>query len=270
MKNNEVTREILSQVIFDELKDLSVALDGLMLSKYLYMFKTGVEMVTKSGAVSKPPPIGPFLGWMIKVYQGEYAPSDGIDPYVKIRFTGEFLNDLVKEAQSSDIAWQAAKELGGWFLRFENSVPCILHSFLVGEKPERKQGRHPLEKLHRDLCVVMLLNGIVNAGFQPVSRNPDPIYKNSFSLCDVMERALQLLPINISFDGVRAIWTKRKQLSQYLPEFSISIESDKDGTWCYMTYMDRKFFERSFQFESQAKARFLLFLKIIPVSPATH
>lgn len=265
MKNDEVTREILSQIILDELKDLSVALDGLILSKYLYMFMTGIEMETKSGAVSKPPPIGPFLGWMIKVYQGGCAPSDGVDPYVKIRFTGEFLDDLVKEAQSNDIAWQAAKELGGWFLKFDNSVPCTLHSFLVEEKPERKQGRHPLEKFHRDLCIVMLLNGIVKAGFKPVSRNPDHVYENFFSLCDVMERALHLLPINISFAGIRAIWRKRKQLARYLPEFSIYLESDKDGTWCYMTYMDRKFFERNFQFDSQSKAHFLLFLKIIPV-----
>jgi hypothetical protein len=240
MQNNKETRKSLSSIFASELMELSAHLDGMTLSKFIYMFSTGVEMITKNGHISKLPPIGPSLGWMINVFQGKSSPEGVYDPYQKIQFTGELLDDLIKESESNETAWFAAKEIACWYLKEKHDVPKKLHTFLTDEKPKRKRGRHDLENRHRNVCIVMLLNAVENAGFKPVTRNPDPLYGNFRSLCDVMENALEQIGRKLSYAGVRKIWHKRDELNEYIPEFRISIESEQNGKVCYMGYADTR------------------------------
>lgn len=266
MQNDEQTRKILSRIFASELKDLSLHLDWMTLSKFIYMFSTGVEMITRSGNNSKMPSIGPSLGWMIDVFEGKNSPEGVKDPYEKIQFTGEFLDDLLKEAESNEIAWMAAKELAIWFLKEKDSVPKKLYPFLTGEKPKRKPGRHPLENLHRNVCIVMLLTAIEKQGFKPLTRNSDSIYNNFYSLCDVMATALNHIGGNLSYTGVKRIWHKRRELSKHIPEFRISIESDRNVKVCYIGYADTSRLKSDLQIEAQQCWMIKKFILSPPVS----
>lgn len=257
MQNDEETRKILSHIFASELRDLSLHLDGMILSKYLYMLSTGVEMTTRGGKVTKPPPtIGPFLGWMIKVFEGGCAPEYARDPFEKIRFTGEFLDDLLKDAQSIDVARTAARELTAIFLKQDKNIPEKLHPFLFdvlgNDQPKRKRGRHPLENLHRDVCIVMLLIAIEKMGYKPITRNTDPIYGNTRSLCDVMEAALNSLGIRLSYEAIKAIWRRRNELKKHVPEFRISIETEKNRKVCYIGYADSSLLQPGVPKEAQS------------------
>lgn len=263
MKITLQNRKLLTYVFASELKGAYVHLDGRQISKYLYMFSSGVELIKKDGTSHKYAPIGPFLGWMIDLVEGKPAPSMSLDPFVSIRFTGENLDQLLKESQINNVAWDAAAELARRLLKQNGIVPKLLIPYLTGEeihRPRTNRGRHPMENKHRDTCIIMLLSEALRAGYGLVTRNDEPALGKNDSLCDVMDEALKSIQlpqksatINLhkSYAAIKSIWLRRKHLEQYLPVFHFSIENENGRPVCYVGYANPDLANTETPIESQ-------------------
>lgn len=152
---------------------------------------------------------------------GRSAPPWEEDPFIKIRFTGEHVKELLIAAKINLPAWMAAKELAGRLLEQKNQIPDDLQSFLVEmdrKMPKAKKGRNSHEKLFRDFHIVLLLNSVEDSGL-PVTRNPDPMYAKENSRCDAMKLALESIGISLSYEAIRSIWYKKEKLKNVFKEF---------------------------------------------------
>lgn len=218
--NNPVFEEVKKYFSF-MLRGSFVNLDGMTLSKIYYMFLSGIELIQQSGRCTKTLPIGLEYCYAMHTFFDRPAPP-WEDPYVKIRFTGEHIKELLIEAKTKIPAWMAAKELAVRLQQQKDPIPIELQSFLIeaNEKsiPKRQRGRHFHEKLFRDYNIALLLDSVEDTGIS-ITRNPDPVYGKENSRCDAMKLALESIGISLSYEAIRSIWYKREQHMRIFQEF---------------------------------------------------
>ena len=222
MQTNDPVFEDVKNYFSFALRGAFVDLDGMELTKIYYMFLTGIELTTKNGHCRIALPIGMDYFYAMHVFLGYPAPPWEEDPFIKIRFTGEHIEELLHEAKIKISAWMAARELAIRLLEQEDPVPEGLRSFLVDingkTKPKRNRGRHFHDNFFRDYHIVLLLSSVDDTHL-PITRNPDPMYKQENSLCDAMKRALESIGVLLSYAAIRSIWYKRETLKKVFQEF---------------------------------------------------
>jgi hypothetical protein len=219
------TYEMIKLFLQHELRGMLVSSDYQSLSKQIYMYATGVELITESGKAVKLPVIGPSLSWMAAVSQGEKAPSGRTDPFVKMHYTGEKLEPLIKDALENAIAWDALKELSNKIYEQDGSLPRSLQAFFSKNEKPQKRGQNPQLLIHRNICIIMLIEALEKIDYTSVGRNSEPMYNNNkFSLCDAVRDVLSILGIELSFEAVKGIWTSRKKYEKDIPEYLLCID----------------------------------------------
>lgn len=222
MQANDPVFEDVKNYFCFALRGAFAGLDGMDLTKIYFMFLSGIELISRSGHCSKVLPIGMDYCYAMHVFFDRPAPPWDEDPFVKIRFTGEHIEELLRAAKTNIAAWMAAKELARRLHQQKDSIPNNLQTFLVEmderamPKPER--GRRFHEKLFRNFHIALLLESVNDSGL-PLARNPDPIYDKENSLCDAMKQALEEIGISLSYEAVRSVWYKRKKLKAIFQDF---------------------------------------------------
>lgn len=221
MQTNDLVFEDVKNYFSFCLRGAFAGLDGMTLTKIYYMFLSGIELISQSGRCSKTLPIGLEYCFAMHTFFDRPAPP-WEDPYVKIRFTGEHIKELLIAAKTKIPAWMAAKELAVRLQQQKDPIPIELQSFLIeaNEKtmPKRQRGRHSHEKLFRDFHIATLLDSVEDTGI-PITRNPDPMYAKENSRCDAMKLALESIGISLSYEAIRSIWYKREQHKSIFQEF---------------------------------------------------
>ncbi|MBS0272630.1 MAG: hypothetical protein JSR85_08310 [Proteobacteria bacterium] len=222
MQTNDPMFEDVKNYFSFVLRGSFANLDGMTLSKIYYMFLSGIELISQSGRCSKTLPIGLEYCYAMHTFFGRPAPPWEGDPFIKIRFTGEHIKELLVAAKTKLSAWMAAKELALRLQQQKDPIPTELQSFLIETDertmPKRQRGRHSHEKLFRDFHIVILLNSADDTGLS-ITRNPDPMYGKEHSRCDAMKLALESVGISLSYEAIRSIWYKREQLKSIFQEF---------------------------------------------------
>ena len=227
MQANDPVFEDVKKYFSFALQGAFVVLDGMTLSKIYFMFLSGIELISQSGCRCKVLPIGIHYCYAMHVFFDHPAPPWSEDPFVKIRFTGEHIEGLLRAAKTNVAAWMAAKELAKKLLEQKDHVPEELLSLLMDidlkNKPKRQRGKHFYETFFRDFQIVLLLESINDTGLS-ITRNPDPLYKSKNSLCDAMRLALESRGIPLSFETIRSIWHKRNQLKRVFQYFTFCLK----------------------------------------------
>lgn len=222
MQTNDPVFEDVKNYFSFALRGAFVGLDGITLSKIYFMFLSGIELISQSGQHCKVLPIGMHYCFAMHVFFDRPAPPWEKDPFVKIRFTGEHVEELLCAAKTNIAAWMAAKELAQKLLEQNGYLPEKLLSFLLDidqkSKPRRQRGKHFYETFFRDFQIVLLLSSVNDTGLS-ITRNPDPLYKSKNSLCDAMRLALESIGIPLSFETIRSIWNKRDELKRIFQDF---------------------------------------------------
>ncbi|MGE4574699.1 MULTISPECIES: hypothetical protein [Parachlamydia] len=232
MRTNDPVFEEVKNYFSFALRGAFAGLDGMTLSKIYFMFLSGIELISQSGRCCKILPIGLEYCYAMHTFFGRPAPP-WEDPYVKIRFTGEHVKELLVAAKTKISAWMAAKELAARLQQQKDPIPIELQSFLIemDEKtmPKRQRGRHSHEKLFRDFHIVILLNSVYDTHL-PITRNPDLMYGKENSRCDAMKLALESVGISLSYEAIRSIWYKREKHRSIFQEFPspLKLLLDKD------------------------------------------
>lgn len=219
--NDSVFEEVKNYFSF-ALRGAFVGLDGMTLSKIYFMFLSGIELISQSGSCCKVLPIGMHYCYAMHVYFDRPSPPWNEDPFVKIRFTGKHIEELLHAAKTNIAAWMAARELAKRLIDQKDQVPQELLSLLMDtdlkNKPKRMPGKHFYKTFFRDFQVVLLLESVNDTGI-PITRNPDPLYKREDSLCDAMRLALKPVGIPLSFEAIRSIWHRRENLKRIFQNF---------------------------------------------------
>lgn len=233
--------QLAKNIIKHELQALlQLHLDEITVIKFLYMFWTGVEVTDKNGKISKIYPLGPFVGWLIEIINKEESPYKKIPGYInpiaKMRFTGKHVSDLLQQAEYNSVAWDAAKELAVKIKAQNDELPKELNEFiykaLTSKGPKRKSGQHPVKKLHRNYCIIMLILEFERIGFlYPTKSSSD---SDTLSLCDAVSEALHELEKShsnkeskpIGYEAVKSIWDKREQFQKHLPGFRLDVSEN--------------------------------------------
>lgn len=222
MQTNDPVFEDIKNYFSFVLRGSFVGLDGMTLTKIYFMFLSGIELISRSGRCCKVLPIGMHYCCAMHVFFDRPAPPWDEDPFVKIRFTGEHIEELLQAAKTNVVALMAAKELAQRLLKQKDHVPEKLLTFLIDidlkSKPRRKRGKHFYETFFRDFQIVLLLASVNDTGLS-ITRNPDPLYKSKNSLCDAMRLALEAIGIPLSFETIRSIWHKKEQLKRVFKDF---------------------------------------------------
>lgn len=215
--NDSIFEEVKNYFSFC-LRGSFAGLDGMTLTKIYYMFLTGIELISQSGQRRKILPIGLYYCYAMHTYFGRPAPLWEEDPFIKMRFTGEHVTELLLAAKTKLPAWMAARELAAKLLEQKDHIPYELQLLLVDEKskPKRQQGRDFYDKLFRDFQIVLLLQSVEDSGLC-IDRNPYASKENS--LCDAMQLALKSIGILRSYEAIRSIWYKRQQHKSIFKEF---------------------------------------------------
>lgn len=223
MQTNDPVFEDIKNYFSFVLRGSFAGLDGVTLSKIYYMFLTGIELISQRGRCCKILPVGLHYCYAMHTFFGRSAPPWEEDPFIRLRFTGEHVKELLVAAKTKIPAWLAAKELAARLQQQKDSIPIELQLFLIeaNEKtmPKRQRGRHVYEKLFRDFHVALLVDSVEDTGI-PITRNPDPMYAKENSRCDAMKLALESVGITLSYEAIRSIWYKREQHKSIFQELS--------------------------------------------------
>ena len=233
MQTNDPVFENVKNYFSFALRGAFVGLDGITLSKIYYMFLSGIELISRSGECRKVLPIGLGYCYAMQAYFGFSAPPWEEDPFIKIRFTGKHIKELLHAAKTDTAAWQAAKELASRLQKQNDPIPYELLSFLIeaDEKtmPKIKRGRSSHEKLFRNFHIILLLESVDDTDL-PLTRNPDPMYDKENSRCDAMKHALEEVGISLSYEAIRSIYYKRNESKALFQNFPSPIRLSQQQT----------------------------------------
>jgi hypothetical protein len=212
------------KVVLEEL--LQTSEDEITIARYLYMFWTGVETTTKDGKTQNVYPVGPFLKRLIvAMNQKKDSQISEENPIKEIRFTGQHTKYLLKQALSESVAWEAVKMLAAKIYEQGDELPKDLKEFIFktlnSSGPIKKRGPPKIKKMHRNTCIIMLINELERVGILHPTKSS--AYSETFSICDAISEVLHDLGIPLDYDGVKSIYEKRNKIQKNVSPFRLDI-----------------------------------------------
>lgn len=179
--------------------------DGIKRHKMILMLRTGVEVKTKDARIKKTYPIGINLRWLIAYLEGKES------PYIELKFTGEYLKNLIVLAITDPVAWDAADELIDYFLEKTSSLPEELRLFhqLNKEKPTQR-GPHRAKNLYRDQTIVECYYLLKECRYAPLMKTTCDCEPNS--ACHIIAECFLNVGVRISYEAVKSIIIDHRNL----------------------------------------------------------
>jgi hypothetical protein len=197
--------------------------DEITVSKYLYMFWTGLEATTNDGKIHNVYPVGPFLKWLIENMIKKIQEEE--NPIKKIRFTGKYTKHLLEQVEYEPIAWEAAKNLAYIINQQGDELSKELHEFFfrtaICNGPPKKRGPSKMKKFHRDTCIIMLITELKRVGILYATKSSS--YSETHCICDAIVEVLHDLRIPLDYDGVKLIYDNRNELQKSISSFRLDI-----------------------------------------------
>ena len=100
MQTNDPVFEDIKNYFSFVLRGSFAGLDGVTLSKIYYMFLTGIELISQRGRCCKILPVGLYYCYAMHTFFGRSAPPWEEDPFIRLRFTGERVKELLVAAKT--------------------------------------------------------------------------------------------------------------------------------------------------------------------------